>query len=442
MPPGTAPSRDVSGLEDPSLENTHRILPENASVKSALVVDDSRVAQASLSRLLNKHGLSVDTMDSGSEAIDFLHLNLHPGVIFLDHMMPGMDGFETLRALKNDPRTKTVPVIMYTSTEGEAYMDQALAMGALDVLRKPIDHMELLRILRRLNVLTEPAARAAAQHQAVAASVSACPLPDRAGQNAVDRPESEIKSSLEAGRGGEADLVPAASPSADRWKRIAYAVLLLLPGLWFWQAYQQADRERRSALQEMARLTAAATGAADADPSAAWRESLAAQQRLWHARHRALTNVVAWAVNLQGPYDYDQLPLGDERLALLRELITRLGTAEFKGLVRIETHVGEFCLVRDEQGAYRLPPRQLAFNRCEVLSYSPQYAVLLGRRQSTDFARFLADPPAHIRIEIVSLGTRQPVAPYPDRAMVSTAGEWNELARQNNRVDINIIPAP
>ena len=119
------------------------------------MVDDSRVAQASLSRMLKEHGLVVDTAESGSEAIDYLRLNLHPSVIFLDHMMPGMDGFETLRALKSDSRTSTVPVVMYTSTEGESYMGQALAAGAIDVLRKPIDAAELMRILHRLKTGTE-----------------------------------------------------------------------------------------------------------------------------------------------------------------------------------------------------------------------------------------------------------------------------------------------
>ena len=119
------------------------------------MVDDSRVALASLSRMLKEHGLAVDTAESGSEAIDYLRMNLHPSVIFLDYMMPGMDGFETLRVLKGDPRTSRVPVVMYTSTEGESYMGQALSAGAVDVLRKPIDPMELMRILRRLKTGSE-----------------------------------------------------------------------------------------------------------------------------------------------------------------------------------------------------------------------------------------------------------------------------------------------
>ena len=86
--------------------------------RSALIVDDSRTALTSLSRLLKGQGIATDMVESGPEALKFLRSN-NPGVIFLDHMMPGMDGFETLAALKSDARTAAIPVVMYTSREGD-----------------------------------------------------------------------------------------------------------------------------------------------------------------------------------------------------------------------------------------------------------------------------------------------------------------------------------
>ncbi len=425
------------------------------------MVDDSRVAQASLSRMLKEHGLVVDTAESGSEAIDYLRLNLHPSVIFLDHMMPGMDGFETLRALKSDSRTSTVPVVMYTSTEGESYMGQALAVGAIDVLRKPIDPVELMRILRHLKTGSEhdanPRATPHAAHEETRRPqiVNRDEADTRPPRTLSGRAERDMPYSAPSQRRTESgpatyaaessrssDPQDSASPATLWLKRVLYTAVLLLPTFWYLQQYRQADEKRADALKEIARLQTAAQDTTGIDETTQLRDTLAVQQRTLRARTRALTSAVAWALNLQGHYDYDQLPLGDERLLLLRELMARLNAAEFQGVVRVETYVGEFCLVRDEQGAFRLPPRNLPFSRCEVVSHSPEYAALLGRRQSTEFARFLAEASPNIQIEIISRGNSRPLASYPDRSIVQTAGEWNQIARLNNRTDISVIPAP
>ncbi|UCE77836.1 MAG: response regulator, partial [Gammaproteobacteria bacterium] len=59
--------------------------------KRALVVDDSKSARLVLRRMLEKHGIAVETVESARAALDFLG-NQRPDVIFMDHMMPGMDG--------------------------------------------------------------------------------------------------------------------------------------------------------------------------------------------------------------------------------------------------------------------------------------------------------------------------------------------------------------
>jgi len=93
------------------------------TVKRALVVDDSKSARAFLARILERHDLVVDTAESAEEAIDYLRQQ-RPDVIFMDHLMPGMDGFQAVQAIKNDPRTATIPILMYTSQEGELYLSQ------------------------------------------------------------------------------------------------------------------------------------------------------------------------------------------------------------------------------------------------------------------------------------------------------------------------------
>ena len=101
--------------------------------KRALVVDDSKSARLVLRRMLEKHGITVETVESARAALDFLGTQ-RPDVIFMDHMMPGMDGFEAVRAIKNNPQTATIPVMMYTSKGGDLYLGQARALGAVGVL--------------------------------------------------------------------------------------------------------------------------------------------------------------------------------------------------------------------------------------------------------------------------------------------------------------------
>ena len=101
--------------------------------KHALIVDDSRTATAVLRRMLEDQGLFVETAGSAERALDYLS-HARPDVIFMDHMMPGMDGFQAVRAIKNNPATATIPIMMYTSQAGDLYVGQARALGALGVL--------------------------------------------------------------------------------------------------------------------------------------------------------------------------------------------------------------------------------------------------------------------------------------------------------------------
>ena len=72
---------------------------------------------------------------SAEQAIEYLAQH-RPDVIFMDHLMPGMDGFQAVQAIKANPRTATIPILMYTSQEGELYLGQARALGAVGVVQK------------------------------------------------------------------------------------------------------------------------------------------------------------------------------------------------------------------------------------------------------------------------------------------------------------------
>ena len=122
------------------------------SQKSALIVDDSRTARETLRRMLADHELRVETAESAEAALEFLGAH-RPDVIFMDHMMPGMDGFQAVKAIKENPATATIPVLMYTSQSGELYVGQARALGAVGVLPKQIKPVEVQEVLRTLHLL-------------------------------------------------------------------------------------------------------------------------------------------------------------------------------------------------------------------------------------------------------------------------------------------------
>jgi CheY-like chemotaxis protein len=83
--------------------------------KRALIVDDSKSARLFLARILEKFELDVDNAENAEAAIEYLTTH-RPDVIFMDHMMPGMDGLQAVQAIKNDPRTATIPIMMCTGS--------------------------------------------------------------------------------------------------------------------------------------------------------------------------------------------------------------------------------------------------------------------------------------------------------------------------------------
>src|ERR1700688_1075233 len=117
------------------------------AARRALVVDDSKSARAFLTRILERYELAVDSVETAEQAIEYLTIQ-QPDVIFMDHLMPGMDGFQAVQSIKNNPRTATIPIMMYTSQEGELYLSQARAPGAIGVLRRQNRTPDVSKVLQ------------------------------------------------------------------------------------------------------------------------------------------------------------------------------------------------------------------------------------------------------------------------------------------------------
>jgi signal transduction histidine kinase/CheY-like chemotaxis protein len=147
-----------------------------------LVVDDNADMRAYLTRLLAPHW-SVRTTANGEEALRAVAESL-PAIVLTDVMMPRVDGFQLLRALRSDPATADVPVIMLTARAGQEASVEGLEAGADDYLAKPFRAPELIA---RVRVGLE---RAAGRRSA--ATAPARPLPGPAGTAVPQAPATTV----------------------------------------------------------------------------------------------------------------------------------------------------------------------------------------------------------------------------------------------------------
>jgi hypothetical protein len=158
-----------------------------------------------------------------------------------------------------------------------------------------------------------------------------------------------------------------------------------------------------------------------------------------------LLTTLEWALNASASYPYGEIPLGDERTAMLEQLVVQLRGIGFSGVVRLESHVGRFCEVRTDIGGWALAPPGSSLAGCGGLADNTPAAIAASGRQSVAFANSLAvlsDPDGDIRVEVEPYGSGEPAIPYPYQAAEVMAGDWNEVAALNNRVDVRLLPDP
>jgi len=123
-----------------------RVEPQAAVGARMLVVDDSPTICAVLGKMLRQDGYAVLKATDGKEAIE-LARNERPALIFLDIVMPGMNGFAVLRALRHDPLTRDIPIVMISGNPQATEQFYVQRFGADDFMQKPFDRDEVyLRI--------------------------------------------------------------------------------------------------------------------------------------------------------------------------------------------------------------------------------------------------------------------------------------------------------
>lgn len=114
-----------------------------------LLVEDDPEVQFVARLALKRDGFTVTVVGNGAEVLASVQAD-RPDVILLDWMMPGMDGPEVCRRLKQDPDTSSIPVIFVTARSQQAEVARGLGLGAAGYIVKPFDALALGREVRRV----------------------------------------------------------------------------------------------------------------------------------------------------------------------------------------------------------------------------------------------------------------------------------------------------
>jgi CheY-like chemotaxis protein len=470
--------------------------------KRALVVDDSKSARVILSRMLEKYDIEVDMAESAEQAIEYLKHG-RPDAIFMDHLMPGMDGLQAVKEIKSNPQTATIPIMMYTSQEGELYVGQARALGAMGVLPKQVRPVDVSKVLYELHLL--PDRREIEEPALVPVEIGTGgqierPPPAAASSDLGRRIEAAVKqqsvdlrrfivASLDSMANRlEADLlrpVPTSGPPPEpaaptraahpAWPwALAVLGLVLLGGMCalLWLSHKdlmrteqelaalragdadlkQASDQMAATVKDLAAAVAAGSAAQKADAGGEGSPADNAAPDGGAARSeggaRAGTGArsdIAAGLSRSEPVPYGELPFDRSRVDVLRDVLSKLEAQGFRGVVKLTSSPGIFCLTGNAADGFVPAAPGLPVGKCDLVGNPFEDSLSGQQRQSLSFANLVAGVRQRTggAINVVTENVASPRAPaaYPAHSDTLTAGEWNRAASVNNRVEYSVEPA-
>ena len=461
--------------------------------KRALIVDDSSTAQYRLKKMLRSYNLDIDTADSGEAALRYL-AHQSPDVIFMDHLMPGMDGFRALQIIKSHPETATIPVIMYTSKSGDLYTGQARALGALDVVSKDtINAADLSKVMEAIHVFrtkTTTTDEIPTVTDTVETSLPdlAEPKIDRRAPNPASVEQSRnlelrlghMELALEDNRrfitarvarelnslrhslkkeiselitsnqppleNGEV-YAPAAEPAKSGsvlgklfWLAALIVVIFFLVQI---SSTLSESKEQQQKLADQVAALAAQKPVATKPAIVGSTPATAAVTNTAAPKGQAETNYLtdlAWTFNQNGQLPFYQNRMEPKKLIQLSEFLNRLGSSGFKGSAWITLYVGNFCLTLDNSGVAQLPKDSANVNDC-VFSSEIYGIDRIMEEYTHDTETALDSVDNNFKnIRLIISASSEP-GNYPEPKTTLTARAWNTAAQVHNRMEVRLEPA-
>ena len=450
------------------------------TAKRALIVDDSKSARVVLSRLLEKHDLTVDTTDSAESAL--LYLREHrPDVIFMDQVMSGMDGLTAVQAIKRDPSTASIPIMMYTSQDGELYAGEARASGAVGVLPKRMAPADIASALYKLQLLPE-------RREAAPAGFDQVQLPavesgaGRVPAIIVRAPAAETREPAAAAE-LRAIVEPLLQEQGAELRRFVVASLEGMSARVVTEVAAQVGAAVAAALPPPAPAPAPAEAAPLSVPPAAprplawivlavlgcvlalgsgllsWRQHrelgtlgarLEATGRELAAAQAAIAAARAASAPPSRPADrlevpYGEAPLAGARLTALAMLLADLEAHGFEGLVTVTSAAGDFCLTGNPSEGYGLAPGEMPANRCDVVGNPFDESLKPAEREPAAVSALVAGvrERSHGAIDVrLEHAGRAPAPGVYPAAPDASAAQWNAAAAGRNYVEFALAPHP
>ena len=142
--------RVVADLPEPKRHMLERLHGSNEVLRGrkVLVVDDDARNIFALTTVLENHDVEVISATNGRQAIEMIETTPDLEMVLMDIMMPEMDGYETMREIRKDPRFRTLPILALTAKAMKGDREKCLDAGASDYLAKPVNTEQLLATLR------------------------------------------------------------------------------------------------------------------------------------------------------------------------------------------------------------------------------------------------------------------------------------------------------
>ena len=143
-------------IKKPPVNGSSKIMSEFDGIK-VVVIDDSKTIRRTAETLLKKAGCEVITATDGFESLSRV-MEHNPNIIFVDTMMPRLDGYQTCALIKNNPTFKKTPIVMLSSKDGLFERARGRIVGAEHYMTKPFTREELLNTIKAYVVNKKAAA--------------------------------------------------------------------------------------------------------------------------------------------------------------------------------------------------------------------------------------------------------------------------------------------